>query len=445
MTDALLRLGENRSARKLLKTLGLPLPLPAPLRRSVGAWEPSPLANRCLAVSLSPELLPLSARLSDAGARLTESSTDALDGVVLDATQVAAPEELRCLYDLLNPAVAHMNPSGRVVVLGRPPAASPGAISAATQSALEGFVRSLAKELGKRGSTAQLVRVAHGAETGLEALLRFLLSARSAFISGQVLSLEAPLGSPNAPLFVRPLAGKVALITGAARGIGEATARRFAAEGAHVVCLDRPDAGGALQELAAAIGGSALAFDLTDPAAPRAIASSIRFDYGGIDIVVHNAGLTRDKTLARMTGPQWDEVIDVNLAAVLRLEDALSELQREGGRTICLASIAGIAGTVGQTNYAAAKAGLIGYVRRRAPALAPRGVTLNAVAPGLIETRLTAAMPVMVREAGRRLSALAQGGEPRDVAEAIVFLASPGAAGLTGSVLRVCGGAFLGA
>jgi 3-oxoacyl-[acyl-carrier protein] reductase len=171
----------------------------------------------------------------------------------------------------------------------------------------------------------------------------------------------------------------------------------------------------------------------------------VRSRHGGVDVLVHNAGVTRDRTLSRMSEREWDQVIDINLTAVIRIDTALTALMRAGGREICLASIAGIAGTVGQTNYACAKAGLIGYVRKRAALLAPRGITVNAVAPGLIETRLTAAMPVLVREAGRRLSALGQGGEPRDVAEAITFLASPGAAGINGSVLRVCGGAFLGA
>jgi 3-oxoacyl-[acyl-carrier protein] reductase len=219
----------------------------------------------------------------------------------------------------------------------------------------------------------------------------------------------------------------------------------LAAEGAHVVCLDRPEDARAAAQVAAANGGSALAFDVRDRAAPQAIAEALRTLHGGVDIVVHNAGVTRDKTLQRMSGDQWDEVIDVNLSAVLRIDEALAGLLRDRGRVICVASVAGIAGTVGQTNYAAAKSGLIGYVRKRAPLFASRGITVNAVAPGLIETRLTAAMPVFVREAGRRLSALAQGGEPRDVAEAITFLASPGAAGINGGVLRVCGGAFLGA
>jgi 3-oxoacyl-[acyl-carrier protein] reductase len=335
--------------------------------------------------------------------------------------------------------------SGRVAILGRTPGACDSAASAAVQSALEGFSRSLAKEIGKKGATADLLRVGFGAELALAPLLRFFLSPRSAFISAQVLSIEVTPENPAAWPLIRPLASKVALVTGAARGIGQATAELLAGEGAHVICLDRPQDGQAAQQLAKQIGGSALLFDLGEAGAAGGLAQAIREKHGGLDVLVHNAGITRDKTLQRMSTAQWDQALDVNLGAVLRIDEALGGLLRDGGREICLTSVAGIAGNVGQTNYAAAKAGLIGYVKRRAADLSARRITVNAVAPGFIETRLTSAMPVFVREAGRRLSALGQGGQPRDVAEAITFLASPGAAGITGSVLRVCGGGFIGA
>ncbi|HTL35135.1 MAG TPA: SDR family oxidoreductase, partial [Kofleriaceae bacterium] len=156
---------------------------------------------------------------------------------------------------------------------------------------------------------------------------------------------------------------------------------------------------------------------------------------------------TRDKTLANMKPELWDQAIGVNLASVVKITDELLKQNRlrDGGRIICLSSVAGIAGNVGQTNYAASKAGLIGYVRALAAEVAPRGITVNAIAPGFIETRMTAAIPFTIREAGRRLSALGQGGLPADVAEAVVFLAQPDAVGVTGAVLRVCGGALIGA
>jgi 3-oxoacyl-[acyl-carrier protein] reductase len=153
-----------------------------------------------------------------------------------------------------------------------------------------------------------------------------------------------------------------------------------------------------------------------------------------------------------MDAARWDSVIAVNLTAVERLTDRLLDpggpagpVLREGGRIVCTSSISGIAGNVGQTNYAASKAGLIGLVRALAPAVAERGVTVNAVAPGFIETRMTAAVPLFVREAGRRMNSMRQGGQPVDVAEAVAYLASPGSGGVSGQVLRVCGQSLLGA
>ncbi|MBK7976937.1 MAG: SDR family oxidoreductase [Deltaproteobacteria bacterium] len=195
-----------------------------------------------------------------------------------------------------------------------------------------------------------------------------------------------------------------------------------------------------------AIGGVALAVDITDAGAPAKIAETVKKDFGAIDVVIHNAGVTRDKTLARMTGELWDSAIDINLGAVVRITDALlPDLLKDGGRIVCLSSVAGIAGNVGQTNYSASKAGIIGFVTALAPKLASRGITVNAIAPGFIETRLTAAIPFAIREGGRRLASLAQGGQPEDVGQALTFLAMPASQGVTGSVLRVCGGAFIGA
>jgi 3-oxoacyl-[acyl-carrier protein] reductase len=210
--------------------------------------------------------------------------------------------------------------------------------------------------------------------------------------------------------------------------------------------VDRAEEETALLQVAREIGGSSLLCDVSSPATPAQIASHVVEKHGGVDIVVHNAGVTRDRMLARMPEATWDQVIDINLAAVLAINTKLLEgALRDGGRVISLSSIAGIAGNTGQTNYSASKAGLIGMTRKLAQDLATRGITVNAVAPGFIETRMTAAVPTMIREVGRRLAALAQGGQPEDVARTIDFLASPGAAGITGQVLRVCGGAFLGA
>lgn len=462
MTDVLLEIGKNPQARRLVKALGLPLPLPQPLARDKGAWSATPLFDKNIAVGAAEgaEVLEsIATTLTAAGADplLVGPFADVfrapgdtfgrpakpLDenakphALVFDATGIKDAKGLRQLFDFFQPLVARVARSGRVVVLGRPDGGE-------AQSALDGFVRSVAKEIGRGGATANLIQVARGAEDRLEPVLRFVLSSRSAFVTGQPIQVDARARAFGEPPKVRPLEKKLVLVTGAARGIGEATARALAAEGAHVICLDRPADDGPTSQLARSIGGTPLLVDLSAPGSEKDIVDLVRAK-GGLDVVVHNAGITRDKTLARMKPEQWDQVLGVNLEAVVRTTQALEPHLRENGRIVCLSSIAGLAGNMGQTAYAASKAGIVGLVRSQADRFAPRGITVNAIAPGFIETRLTAAIPIAIREVARRLSALGQGGLPEDVAQAITFLASPGAQGITGRTLRVCGGAFVGA
>ena len=244
------------------------------------------------------------------------------------------------------------------------------------------------------------------------------------------------------------LEGRTALVLGANGGIGAAIAETLARDGAHVVCLDVPAQGEDLAEVANRIGGSTLQLDITAEDAPQKIVEHFAERHGGLDVVVHNAGITRDKTLGRMDEGRWNSVLAVNLTAQERINAALladGSPLRSGGRLVGVASIAGIAGNVGQANYAASKAGVIGLVQGLAPIAAKRGVTVNAVAPGFIETKMTAAVPLFIREAGRRMSSLSQGGLPVDVAETIAWYASPGSAGVNGNVVRVCGQSLLGA
>jgi len=273
--------------------------------------------------------------------------------------------------------------------------------------------------------------------------LRFLLSPRSAYVSGQVVTLGR--GVPPGDLdFEQPLAGRTALVTGASRGIGEAIASTLADQGAHVVGLDVPALAEELQRVTERLGGEAIDLDITAPEAPAAIAE--RFS-GGLDVVVHNAGITRDRTLAKMPTELWTELMEINLSSQERIDDALlqADALRQNGRILCVSSMSGIAGNAGQTNYATSKAGVIGRVQALAPELADRGLTINAVAPGFIETRMTAKMPVTIREAGRRMSSLSQGGLPIDVAEAIAWLAHPASTCINGNIIRVCGQNLLGA
>ncbi|MGV9280220.1 3-oxoacyl-ACP reductase [Streptomyces sp. NPDC003730] len=430
MADRYLSFTGTAPGRFLTRRLGLPQP--APLRRDA-------LDGGLLALTAGKTDLDLTPVLARTGLRRDEDGRPA--AVVLDATGVRDVEALAQVHGALHPVVRSVAASGRVVVLGAP-LDPDDHHQAAAQQALEGFTRSLGKEIG-RGRTVNLVRLTDAAPA--ESTLRFLLSPASAYVSGQVIEVAAAGGSTAPDDWALPLAGRTALVTGAARGIGAAVAETLAGQGAHVVVLDVPQAEDAARRAAERLGGTALALDITAADAGERIAAALP---GGLDVLVHNAGITRDRRLVNMPADRWSSVLDVNLASVLRTTDALlaAGAVNRGGRIVATASIAGLAGNAGQTNYGASKAGIVGLVRSLAPrALAEHGVTVNAVAPGFIETKMTAAVPLFIREAGRRMNSLVQGGLPVDVAETTAWLAHPASGAVNGQVVRVCGQSLLGA
>ncbi|MEQ1368679.1 MULTISPECIES: 3-oxoacyl-ACP reductase [Acinetobacter] len=361
---------------------------------------------------------------------------------IFDASGIQNSDDLKALYDFFNPIARQIQASGRVVIVGTTPESATSVKQAIAQRALEGFVKSVGKEF-KKGIAANLIYVDNGAEANLESALRFAISPRSAYVSGQVIRVSQ--AATQDVDWTKPLAGKTAVVTGASRGIGEAIAHVLARDGAHVICLDVPQQQADLDRVAGEIGGSTLAIDITAADAGEKIKVAAAAQ-GGLDIIVHNAGITRDKTLANMKPELWDLVININLSAIERVNDYL--LNNDGlnanGRIICVSSISGIAGNLGQTNYAASKAGVVGIVKYTAPTLS-NGITINAVAPGFIETQMTAAIPFAIREAGRRMNSMSQGGLPVDVAETIAMFASTASTGLNGNVVRVCGQSLLGA
>lgn len=362
--------------------------------------------------------------------------------VVFDASGIESSEQLNELHKFFSPIARQIATSGRVIVVGLTPETAPTIKQAIAQRGLEGFVKSVGKEF-KKGIAADLILVDADAAQNLESSLRFALSPRSAYVSGQVIRVsKAAVVDVD---WAKPLAGKTALVTGASRGIGEAIAHVLARDGAHVICLDVPPQQADLDRVASEIGGSTLAIDITAADAGEKIKAAA-VAQGGLDIIVHNAGITRDKTLANMKPEMWDLVININLSAAERINDYL--LSNNGlnanGRIVCVSSISGIAGNLGQTNYAVSKAGVIGLVKFTAPVLKD-GITINAVAPGFIETQMTAAIPFAIREAGRRMNSMSQGGLPVDVAETIALFASTASTGLNGNVVRVCGQSLLGA
>jgi 3-oxoacyl-[acyl-carrier protein] reductase len=454
MTDRYQQFATSGIGRLMVGRLGLPNPIP--LRR----YEPGQsmlTGPALLGAAPGGRLLDtVTAVLTKADADIRTSVTSgnsADDGarygaLVFDATGITAPEQLRELHSFFHPVIRGLGASGRVVVLGTPPDTVSAVGEQVAQRALEGFTRSVGKEL-KRGATVQLVHVARDAEHAVESTLRFLLSAKSAYVSGQVVRIGAvrPDAVVDPDDWERPLVGQVALVTGASRGIGAAIAEVLARDGARVVCLDIPAQGADLSSVANRVGGEALQLDITAQDAPARLVEYFGTRHDGVDIVVHNAGITRDKTLGNMDDARWDAVLGVNLAAAVRINEALlaKKALRGNARIIGVSSIAGIAGNVGQTNYGTSKAGVIGMVDALAPKLARRGGTINAVAPGFIETRMTAAVPLFIREAGRRMNGMAQGGLPVDVAETIAWYANPASTGVNGNVVRVCGQSLLGA
>jgi 3-oxoacyl-[acyl-carrier protein] reductase len=433
----------------LAKQLGIPQP--EMLRR----YRPgdAPLAGSLLVGGDGRVVEPLRSALAEDYELVRDNIggrwADSFGGIVFDATGITEPAGLTSLYEFFTPLLRNMGHSARIAVIGTTPDHTGSVDEHIAQRALEGFTRSLAKEM-RHGATVQLVYLAPDAKpaaTGIESTMRFILSGKSAYVDGQVFYVGAADASPPAD-WDKPLDGKIGIVTGAARGIGATIAEVFARDGARVVAVDVEAAADPLAEVAAKVGGTALTLDVTGDDAIDKLSEHLRDHYGGhADILVNNAGITRDKLLANMDDSRWNSVMAVNLLAPQRLTQGLADsgVIGEGGRVIGLSSMAGIAGNRGQTNYATTKAGMIGITQALAPVLHEKGITINAVAPGFIETKMTESIPFATREVGRRLNSLYQGGQPVDVAEAIAYFASPASNAVTGNVIRVCGQAMLGA
>ncbi|WII95862.1 3-oxoacyl-ACP reductase [Moraxella haemolytica] len=453
MSDRYGELVQSSLGRKVAKNLGLPLPIKLdryeagqPVIRGEVALAVSVGDDTLVADALQDILVKLDAKITtqqDLHTKLSDENAR-FKVAIFDATNIKNTDELKQVYEFFHAIARHIKSSGRIVIIARPSCCTGSDVGfALAQRALLGFTKSVAKEF-KKGITANVIYTQVGAEAHLEHALRFFLSAKSAYVSGQPITLTVG-GQVDTSDFddAKPLAGKKILVTGASRGIGAAVAQVLARDGAKLYCLDVPQSLAELQVVAGNLGGQALPLDITNENAAKEILEQC----GVLDGIVHNAGVTRDKTLANMSEDKWDLVLSINLKAIHTINEYLIA---NGGvsdvaRIVCVSSISGIAGNLGQTNYAMSKAGVIGLVEATARTFDGSNKTINAVAPGFIETKMTSLIPFAIREAGRRMNSMSQGGEPVDVAETIAWLLSPKASGLNGNIVRVCGQSVLGA
>ena len=242
------------------------------------------------------------------------------------------------------------------------------------------------------------------------------------------------------------LSGKIALVTGASRGIGKAIAEALAAQGATVIGTATSENGAAaISEYLAASGGKGLALNVTDKASVEASLKAIADEFGGIDILINNAGITRDNLLMRMKDDEWQDIIDTNLSSIFTLSKAVLRgmMKKRYGRIVNVGSVVGSSGNAGQANYAAAKAGVIGFSKSMAREVASRGITINVVAPGFIDTDMTKALTDDQREAIFKDIPANRLGAPEEIASTVAFLVSDGAAYITGETIHVNGGMYM--
>ena len=446
MSDKYLEFANSKLGRSIVSVLGLPKP-PRLIREDSN--NPHYLSGNLLCGTTTGALYSTQINQSLGATEVDFVSEEAEScHLVFDASGIRSTDQTTEIYQFFHNNLAKLPRCGRVVIIGQQPSNIDNVEHAIAQRGLVGFMKSVAKEIGRKGATANLIYLNGFGHKGLAAPLRFLLSAGCAYTNGQVITLTTPVTDiiPEHH-WQQPLNGKSVVVTGAARGIGLAMSQVLARDGAMVIGVDVPQSKEQLEKAMSELDGIALALDITAEDAPQRLIDCCAQQEEKLQALVHNAGITRDKMLSRMTEQQWQLLVDINIGSIQRINHALlaTQMLDQGGRIVGVASISGIAGNLGQSNYAYSKSAVIGMVDSMAPICAKRGITINAVAPGFIETKMTAAIPFATRQFGRRLCSLSQGGLPEDVAEVVAFYLSPQASGVNGNTIRVCGQNLMGA
>lgn len=436
---------QNATLRNVLKTLNIPVPVPPILKRNLNAFSDDELSSKEIVITGKENDFLLQLQKEFHG-RIGQATIydETIDGLVLSCVGMQTIEDLEDLYTNIKNTVSKIKANGRVVIVSKEDKTSVTTFT--IQKSIDAFSRALSKEIGgKKGITVNQLKITNEEVTASAVVNAsiFFLSDKSSFITGQVVDVSNA-NTDTLTSIEGLLQGKIAIVTGGARGIGAAAARVLHREGATVIIVDVPQAADDAQALAAELNGDSYLLDISQATAAKELQKYIIEKYGKLDILVNNAGITRDKTIAKMSIDQWRSVLNVNLKAVIQLTQIFIENGfSKDAKVVSLSSISGISGNVGQTNYSLTKAGVIGF--SQALAATNKNIFANAVAPGFIETKMTENLPFFIKEGGRRLSTLKQGGKPEDVAELIGFLASPLSNGINGQCVRVCGGNMIGA
>lgn len=383
-----------------------------------------------------------------------EVSEKSVEALIIDATHYIDESSYQTLFLRVQSSLKLLSHNARILVITNSTSTNQNAEQNTFSQAIIGFSKSLAKEVGRKGSTANILllnneenQTSSNKNNDNAALLNpinFFLSTKSTFVSGQVLTINSQKTLNNTANNIG--SKKVAVVTGAAQGIGAAIANTLTRDGYLVIGIDIEPMKAQLFNTMKNLQGESFVLDVSSKDAGDQL-TTLASKHGGFDLFVHNAGITRDKTLAKMPTHFWQQTLNINLLSVMRINKILLNENsiNSAGSIVCLSSMNGIAGQGGQTNYASSKAGIIGYVASMANALATKNITINAVAPGFIETKMTEQVPFFTREMGRRMNALGQGGLPVDVAETIAFLGNESSFAISGQTLRVCGLNIIGA